>query len=145
MAENDSLPGIVIASADAVFSVLCEYLLKASERVRLLACVSFGEVLDTVRQRQPDVILLDIDFRENEEMRQVAAKLALVSDAKLVLASGYLAHGAPDLNHLLQHVEAVAVLKPLGSSSLSLAGADGEEFLATLEDVCGTAQEESSR
>ena len=131
--RSDGLPGVVIASGDAVFPVLCGRLLAPSERVTLLASVPFDKALEAARRHEPDFILLDIDSCEHEEARQLTAKLALVSEAKLVIASGYLAPGSPDLNHLLQHIACVPVLKPSGGASLSLAGADGEAFLAALE------------
>jgi hypothetical protein len=125
--------GALVASDDSVFPVLCEQLLGKSELLTHLASVTLSGLLETVRRREPDVILLDIDGLEHDEARQVAAKLALVSDAGLVIASGYLAPGSPELNRLLQNIEAIPVLKPSGSSSLSLSGEDGDIFLARIE------------
>jgi DNA-binding NarL/FixJ family response regulator len=129
------LPGMVIASEDAVFSMLCEHLFGNSETVRHLASVTLEGVLEAARRHEPDVILLDIDGLEHEATRQLAAKLALVTDARLVIAGGSLAPGSPDVNRLLQQIEATALLKPSGSASLSLAGADGDVFLDTLARV----------
>jgi hypothetical protein len=129
------LPGIVVASDDAVFPVLCEHLFGRSELVTHLASVTLDGLLEAARRQEPDVILLDIDGLEQDKTRQLAAKLALVSDARLVIASGYLGPGSPELNRLLQNIEAIPMLKPSGSGSLSLAGTDGDAFLASLESV----------
>lgn len=103
--------------------------------MRHLASVAPEDLLDAARLHEPHVILLDIDGVEEGAVRRLTAKLALVSDARLVFASGYLAPGSPDLNRLLQNTEAIAVLKPTGSASLSLAGTDGDAFLVRLESV----------
>jgi hypothetical protein len=132
-ARGGTLPGIVIASDDAVFPVLCEQLLGKSELVTHLASVTLDGLLEAVRRQEPGVILLDIDGIEHDETRQIAAKLALLSDARLVIASGYLAPGSPELNRLLQNIEAIPLMKPSGSGSLSLAGTDGDVFLAGIE------------
>ena len=56
----------------------------------------------------------------------------LVSQARLVLVSAYLAPGSPGLGALLQAVAGTFVQKPQGPASLSLADGDGPAFVAAI-------------
>lgn len=123
---------LVLASRDAAFAVLCEDLLDSGETFELVVATSTVELLDVVRQHEPDAVLLDIDGQDLAAIKTLASKLALVSDAWIILASAYLAPGSPGLTSLLQSIAGASVQKPGGATSLSLAEADAASFIAAL-------------
>lgn len=123
---------LVLATRDSVFTALCEHLLKDGEVFDLIVSTSTVELLDVARQHQPAAVLLDIDGQDVATVKTLASKLALLSEARIILASGYLTPGSAGLGSLLQVVAGAAVLKPQGSSSLSLARDDGQQFVAAM-------------
>jgi chemotaxis response regulator CheB len=128
------LPGrrIVLATSDPVFAALCRRALMGSGG-ELLAAVSPAELLETTRRLAPELLLLDVDGEEVTALKALATKVMLVSEARVVLLSGYLAPGSPGLSALLQSIAATFVQKPEGPSSLGLADQDGPAFVAALE------------
>jgi len=95
-----------------------------------------------VRQLAPDLLVLDADGDDVAALKVLAAKVMLVSDARMVLVSAYLAPGSPGLCALLQSIAATFVQKPQGSSSLSLAAEDGPLFAAALQTAFAAHQGE---
>jgi chemotaxis response regulator CheB len=126
---------LVLASRDAAFSALCESLLDDGATFELVVATSTVELLDVARQHEPDAVLLDVDGQDVAVVKTLVSKVALVSDAWVILASGYLAPGSPGLTSLLQSIAGAAVQKPGGATSLSLAEADGAAFVAALRDA----------
>jgi chemotaxis response regulator CheB len=123
---------MVLATRDAAFAALCEHLLDDTVSFELVVATSTVELLDVARQHEPDVVLLDVDGQDAAAVRTLASKVALVSDAFVILASAYFSPGSPGLTALLQGIAAGAVQKPRGATSVSLAGGDGEAFLSAL-------------
>jgi chemotaxis response regulator CheB len=132
---------VVLATSDPVFAVLCRRALEGANQ-QLLAAVSPPELLETVRQLAPDFLVLDADGEDVAALKVLATKVMLVSDARVVLVSAYLAPGSPGLCALLQSIVATFVQKPQGSSSLSLADEDGPPFVAALEAAFGAGENE---
>jgi len=122
----------LLATSDPVFAALCKRAL-AQSRLPLVGAVSPPELLESARQLDPTLILLDVDGEDAAALKALASKVMLVSDARLVLVSAYLAPGAPGLGALLQSVPATFVAKPAGPSSVGLAVDDGPAFVAALE------------
>jgi chemotaxis response regulator CheB len=131
---------VVLTTSDPVFAVLFTRALQEGTNLQLLAAVSPAEVVETARQLQPQLLVLDVDGEELDALKTIAAKVMLVSDAPLVLVSAYLAPGSPGLCALLQSIAATFVQKPEGPSSLSLAGEDGPPFVAALQAVLAAAE-----
>ncbi len=123
---------VVLASSDPVFAALGQRALQGTS-LELLAAVSPAELLETTRRCAPDLVVLDSDGEEPGELKLLATKVMLVSEARLVLVSAYLAPGSPGLSGLLQSIAATFVQKPQGPSSLSLAGEDGQAFVVALQ------------
>ncbi|HXI60963.1 MAG TPA: hypothetical protein VNO55_33110 [Polyangia bacterium] len=124
---------VLLATADPVFAVLCKQVLQAGAAPHpQVIAVSPSELLQAARQVDHDVLVLDADRLEAAALKVLAGKVMLVSDAPVVLLSGYLAPGSPGLGALLQSIPAHFVQKPQGSSSLSLADDDGAPFVAAL-------------
>jgi hypothetical protein len=122
---------LVLATADPVFAVLCQRLLEGTSQ-QLLAAVTPSQLLDTMRQLAPDFLVLDADGEDAAALKALAAKVMLVSDARVVLVSAYLAPGSPGLCALLQSIAATFAQKPQGPSSLSLVEDDGPSFALAL-------------
>src|SRR5262249_6565437 len=99
---------------------------------QLLAAVPPAELLDAVRQHGPDFLVLDADGEDPAALRALATKVMLVSDARIVVVSAYLAPGSPGLCGLLQTIAGTFAHKPQGPSSLGLADDDGPAFVAAL-------------
>lgn len=123
---------VVLATADPLFAALCQRAL-AGTTLQLLAGVSPAELMETVRQLAPELILLDADGEDVAALKVLATKVMLVSEARVVVVSAYLAPGSPGLCALLQSVAATFAQKPEGPSSLSLADGDGPAFVAALQ------------
>jgi chemotaxis response regulator CheB len=123
---------LVLATRDSGFTALCEYLLKDGAIFDLVVSTSTVELLDVARQHNPEAVLLDVDGQDVATIKVLAAKLAIVSEARILFTSGYLAPGSAGLGSLLQAVAATAVLKPQGATSLSLSQADGATFVTAL-------------
>jgi chemotaxis response regulator CheB len=123
---------VVLATSDPVFAALCKRALAGSQQ-QLVAAVAPAELIETVRQLAPDLLLLDVDGEEVAALKLLATKVMLVSEARVVLVSAYLAPGSPGLCALLQSIAATFVHKPAGPSSLSLADEEGPAFVAALE------------
>jgi chemotaxis response regulator CheB len=121
---------IVLASSDPVFAVLCQDALEASGQ-EVIASVTPSELLEAARQA-PDLIVLDADGHDVATLRALATKAMLVSEARIVLVSAYLAPGSAGLSALLQAIAGTFVQKPQGGSSLGLADDDGPPFAAAL-------------
>jgi chemotaxis response regulator CheB len=121
----------VLATSDPLFAAMCTQALAASP-LELAAAVTPAELLETARQLAPALIVLDADGEEAAALKVLAAKVMLVCDAHVVLASAYLAPGSPGLCALLQSIAATFVHKPEGASSLSLVDEDGAAFVAAL-------------
>ena len=126
-------PTLVLATRDAAFAALCESLLDDGATFDLVVAASTVELLDVARQHDPDAVLLDVDGQDVAAIKTLASKVALVSEAWVILASGYLSPGSPGLTSLLQSIAGAAVQKPGGSASLSLVGEGGASFVAALE------------
>jgi chemotaxis response regulator CheB len=122
----------VLATCDPMFAALCKRAL-AGTTLQLLAAVSPPELLATVRRCAPDLLVLDADGQEVAALKALATKVMLVSDARVVLVSAYLAPGSPGLCALLQSIAATFAQKPDGSSSLGLAEKDGPQLVAALQ------------
>lgn len=123
---------LVLASRDSAFSALVEHLLRDGDVFDLIVSTSTVELLDVARQHQPEAVLLDVDGQDIAAVKTLLSKLTLLSEARVLIASGYLSPGSPGLGGLLQTIAAVAVLKPQGSTSLSLVQADGPLFVSAL-------------
>lgn len=121
---------VVLASSDPVFAILCQDALEASGQ-EVIAAVAPGELLDAARQG-PDLIVLDADGHDPASLRAAATKAMMVSEARLVLVSAYLAPGSAALSALLQAIPATFAQKPQGGSSLGLADDDAAPFAAAL-------------
>ena len=121
---------VVLASSDPVFAVLCQDALEASGH-EVVAAVAPTELLETARQA-PDLVILDADGHDVASLKALATKTMLVSEARLVLVSAYLAPGSAGLSALLQAIPATFVQKPQGASSLGLADDDAAPFVAAL-------------
>ena len=121
----------VLVTSDPLFAAVCTQALAASP-LELAAAVTPSELLETARRLVPALIVLDADGEEAPALKVLAAKVMLVCDAHVVLASAYLAPGSPGLCALLQSVAATFVHKPEGASSLSLVDEDGAAFVAAL-------------
>jgi chemotaxis response regulator CheB len=126
-------PTLVLATRDGAFAALCESLLDDGATFELVVATSTIELLDVVRQHDPDAVLLDVDGQDVAALKTLAAKVALVSEAWVILVSGYLSPGSTGLTSLLQSIAGAAVQKPGGATSPSLAGKDGAAFVAALE------------
>jgi DNA-binding NarL/FixJ family response regulator len=125
---------VVLATTDPVFAALFRRAFdRADAKLKIVADVPPAELLETVRLRAPELIVLDVDGQDVAQVRTLAAKVTLVSEARLVLVAGYLAPGSPGLCALLQSIAAGFVQKPDGASSLGLAAAGGPAFVAALE------------
>jgi chemotaxis response regulator CheB len=122
---------MVLASADPLFLALCRGALDEAGQP-LLAAVAPAQLLETVRRLGPELLVLDADGEDVATLKQLATKVMLVSEARLVLVSAYLSPGSPGLSALLQSIAASFVQKPQGPSSLSLAEEDGPAFVAAL-------------
>jgi chemotaxis response regulator CheB len=123
---------VVLATSDPLFAALCKRAL-AGTNLTLLAAVPPPELLQTARQLAPDLLVVDADGEEFAALKALTTKVMLVSEARLVLVSAYLAPGSPGLCALLQSIAATFVQKPAGPSSLSLAEEDGLQFVAALK------------
>ncbi len=135
---------LVLATRDTAFTALCEHALRDGTAFDLLVATSTVELLDVARQHQPAAVLLDVDGQDVAAVKVLAAKLGIVSEARLILTSGYLSPGSAGLSNLLQAIAATFVLKPQGATSLSLVQADGEVFVAALRRAFD-AQERGGR
>jgi chemotaxis response regulator CheB len=123
---------VVLATSDPMFAALCKRALDGTS-LSLLAAVPLPELLETARRVAPDLLLLDCDGEDAQALKALATKVMLVSDARVVLVSAYLAPGSPGLCALLQSIAATFVQKPEGPSSLGLADDDGPAFVAALQ------------
>lgn len=126
---------LVLSTRDTAFAGLCEHLLVGAAELELLVTVSTVELLEVVRQHDPDLVLLDVDGHDLFAMRALASKLTIVSEARLVLASAYLSPGSPGLSALLSAVVASFVEKPRGAAALSLSEQGGADFVAALTNA----------
>jgi CheY-like chemotaxis protein len=122
----------VIATADPLFAALCQRALEGAQP-SVVAAVAPAELLETLRQHLPEVLILDVDGEDPAAVKARASKAMLVSDARVVLVSAYLAPGSPGLGALLQTVAATFVQKPRGPSSLGLADDGAPAFVAALQ------------
>ena len=133
---------VVLATFDPVFGALCKRAFERATTPHVLVAVSPPELLETVRQVAPDLLVLDVDGEDVAALKVLAAKVMLVSDAHVVLASAYLGPGSAGLGGLLQSIAATFVQKPEGPSSLSLADEDGPPFVATLFAALAASDDE---
>jgi chemotaxis response regulator CheB len=125
---------VVLATADGMFAALCRHALaRAHTSLKLVAAVAPAELLPTVRKLAPALLVMDADGEDLAALRALAAKVMLVSDARIVLVSAWLAPGSPALCALLQSIAATFVQKPDGGSSLGLVAEGGPPFVAALE------------
>ena len=133
---------MVLATSDAVFGALCKRALEGGPGGARVVLVSPRQVLETARKVAHDVLLLDVDGEDVADLKALAAKAMLVSEARIVLTSGYLSPGAPGLTALLQSIAATFVQKPQGRSSLGLADEDGPPFVAALQAALASEGQE---
>ena len=122
---------VVLATSDPVFAALCQQALEGSDQ-QLLAAVPPAELVDTARRLAPELVVLDADGQEVAALEVLATKVMLVSDARLVVVSAYLAPGAPGLCALLASVAASFVQKARGASWFGLPQDDRAAFVAAL-------------
>jgi hypothetical protein len=123
---------VVLGTSDPLFATLCKRAFEGTT-LQLLATVTPPELLEATRELAPDLLVLDADGEDVATLKLLAMKVMLVSDARVVLVSAYLAPGSPALCALLQSIAATFVQKPEGPSSLSLADDDGPRFVAALQ------------
>jgi chemotaxis response regulator CheB len=123
---------VLLATSDQLFAALCQRAL-AGTKLALVAAVAPPELLETARRLTPELLILDTDGEDVAALKLLATKVMLVSDARVVLVSAYLAPGSPGLCALLQSIAATFVQKPEGPSSLSLTQDDGPPFVAALQ------------
>jgi chemotaxis response regulator CheB len=123
---------VVLATSDPVFAALCQRAFLGT-RLELVASVAPAELLETMRRLAPELLVLDADSEDAQALKLLATKVMLVSEARVVLVSAWLAPGSPGLCALLQSIAGTFVQKPEGPSSLGLADADGPAFVAALE------------
>ena len=128
----------LLATSDPVFGALCKQALEPGIGPQVVAAVPPTELLETARRLAPDLLILDADGLDVAAFKALATKVTLVSDARIVLVSGYLAAGTAGLGTLLQSVVARFVQKPRGATSLSLADEDGPSFAAAIQGASAT-------
>lgn len=121
----------VLATSDPVFAAQCQRALAGTNQ-QLLATVALAELVDATRRLAPELVLLDADGADVAALKVLATKVMLVSDARLVLISAYLAPGSPLLGALLQSIAASFVQKSRGPSWLGLPDDDRAGFVAAL-------------
>jgi chemotaxis response regulator CheB len=124
---------VLLATADPVFAVLCQRALAEARPPHTVVAVSPPELLELARHLPHEVLILDADHQDIATLKALAGKVMLVSDAPVVLISGYLAPGSPGLTALLASIAAQFVQKPQGAASLSLADDDGPAFVTALQ------------
>ena len=123
---------IVLATSDPVFAAQCETALDGTHH-QLLATVAPAELVDATRRLAPDLAVLDADGEDVAALKALATKVMLVSDARIVLVSAYLAPGSPLLCTLLQSIAASFVQKSRGPSWLGLPQDDRASFVGALD------------
>lgn len=128
---SGQLTGVVLATSDPVFAALCQQALDGTEQ-QLLAAVSPAELVDATRRLAPGLVVLDADGEDVAALKVLATKVMLVSDARIVLVSAYLAPGSPGLCALLQSIAASFVQKSRGPSWLGLVAEDRAAFADAL-------------
>jgi chemotaxis response regulator CheB len=114
-----------------VFAAQCQKALAGSNQ-QLLATVALAELVDATRRLAPDLVVLDADREDVAALKVLATKVMLVSSARIVLVSAYLAPGSPFLCALLQSIAASFVQKLRGPSWLGLSEDDRAGFVAAL-------------
>lgn len=129
---------LVLATADPVFAAQCQKALDGSN-LQLLATVALAELVDATRRLAPDLVVLDADREDIAAIKMLATKVMLVSCARIVLVSAYLAPGSPLLCALLQSVAASFVQKSRGPSWLGLPEDDRAAFIAALNAAFAAA------
>jgi len=122
---------IVLATLDPVFAAQCHKALEGTDQ-QLLATVSLAELVDATRRLAPELVVLDADGEDVAALKMLATKVMLVSDARIVLVSAYLAPGSPLLCALLQSIAASFVQKSRGPSWLGLPEDDRASFVGAL-------------
>ena len=122
---------VVLATSDPVFAAQCQKALAGSNQ-QLLATVALAELVDATRRLAPDLVVLDADREDVAALKVLATKVMLVSSARIVLVSAYLAPGSPLLCALLQSIAASFVQKLRGPSWLGLSEDDRAGFVAAL-------------
>ena len=133
---------VLLASSDPVFAALCKRAFEAGTNPLPMIAVSPPDLLDATRRFAHEAVILDTDGEDVAELKALATKVMLVSDAPIVLVSAYLAPGSPGLSTLLQSIAATFVQKPEGPSSLSLAADDGPPFVAALRAALAAQEQE---
>jgi len=130
---------LVLATSDPVFAAQCQQALDGTDQ-QLLATVSLAELVDATRRHAPDLVVLDADGGDVAALKTLATKVMLVSCARIVLVSAYLAPGSPLLCALLQSIAASFVQKSRGSSWLGLAEDDRAAFVDALRAAAGSSE-----
>ena len=122
---------IVLATSDPVFAAQCQKSLEGTDQL-LIATVALAELVDATRRLAPELVVLDADGADVAALKVLATKVMLVSDARIVLVSAYLAPGSPLLCALLQSIAASFVQKSRGPSWLGLAEDGRASFVGAL-------------
>ena len=132
---------LVLASKDPSFAAMLEHLLGPSP-VKFLTSAGPAITLECVRTNAPSIVLLDLDSMEAAEAQRLVLKLALVSNALLVLTAADAVPGLPSLDPLFFGGAHGVLLKPEGKTSLGLAGEVGKGYL---EDLLALIQQLNQR
>lgn len=122
---------LVLASKDPSFAAMLEHLLSNSP-VKFLTSVGPGIALECVRTNTPSLVLLDLDSMEGAEAHRLVLKLALVSNALLLLTGSDAVPGLSSLDPLFLGGAHGVLLKPEGKTSLGLTREPGQEYLEEL-------------
>jgi hypothetical protein len=122
---------LVLASKDPSFAAMVEHLLGNSP-VKFITSAGPAIALECVRTNAPSLVLLDLDSMEAAEAQRLVLKLALVSNALLLLTSADAVPGLSSLDPLFLGGAHGVLLKPEGKTSLGLTGEPGKEYLEAL-------------
>jgi len=123
---------LVLATSDPVFAALCHEALDGTHQ-QLVATVAPAALVDATRRLAPELVVLDADGEDVAALKVLATKVMLVSSARIVLVSAYLAPGSPLLCSLLQSIAAGFVQKARGPSWLGLPEDDQAAFVGALD------------
>lgn len=123
----------VLTSKDPSFASLLEHLCHESP-LHLLTTAGPSITLETVRSNTPEFVLLDLDSVDPQEASRLILKLALVSNAFVLLTGIHAIPGTPGLDAFFQAGAHGALVKPEGKTSLSLAGQAGAVYRQGLLD-----------
>ena len=94
------------------------------------------EALDVIKQKEPDVVLLDIEMPEMDGL-ECFKRFRLISKARVIIISSVAQVGSPQA-HEAQRLGAYAVIpKPSGAMSLDLADKKGHEITQTVRKATG--------